>query len=238
MKKAIVAVLVAVLLASGMLVGCGTVLKGSGNLKTEQYTFSDFNKVEVSSAFEFEITQSDSYSVSVTADDNVIEKVEVVKEGNTLKIGLKTIPALGPVTLRATVTMPQLRGLAVSGACRGTISDFSSAQNLDLDVSGASKVTGDITAGDADIRVSGAGTVQLEGSANNMVANVSGASRFNLGGFIVNNADVTLSGASTGTVNLSGKLDADLSGASRLSYIGEPAMGTINTSGASTLSKK
>ncbi len=67
---------------------------------------------------------------------------------------------------------------------------------------------------------------------------MSGASRFNLGGFIVNNADVTLNGASTGTVNLSGRLDANVSGASRLSYIGEPTMGTINTSGASTISKK
>jgi len=134
--------------------------------------------------------------------------------------------------------MPQLRGLAASGASRGTISDFSSAENLDLDVSGASKVTGDITAGDADFEISGASTVQLEGSANNMDANVSGASRFNLGGFTVNNANVTFSGASTGTVNLSGKLDANLSGASKLSYIGEPTMGTMNITGASTLNKK
>jgi hypothetical protein len=59
-----------------------------------------------------------------------------------------------------------------------------------------------------------------------------------LAGFTVNNADVSLSGASNGTVNLSGKLDANLSGASKLEYIGEPTMGAINTSGASTISKK
>jgi len=78
----------------------------------------------------------------------------------------------------------------------------------------------------------------LDGSANDMVASVSGASRLNLDDFTVNNADVSFSGASSGTINLDGRLDADLSGASRLSYIGEPTMGTINTSGASTLSKK
>ena len=55
---------------------------------------------------------------------------------------------------------------------------------------------------------------------------------------MVNNADVRLSGATSGTVNLNGRLDADLSGASKLSYLGEPTMGNINTSGASTLSKK
>ena len=217
---------------------CGGVLTGSGNLKTKEYAFRDFTNVEISSAFEFDISQSGSYGVNITADDNVLEKVEVTKEGNTLKIGLKTIPSLGPVTLNAEVTMPQLHGLAVSGASRGTVSDFSSTENLDLNVSGASKVTGDITTGDVDFNVSGASTVQLEGSANNIAADVSGASRLNLGGFAVNNADITFSGASNGTVNVSGKLDANLSGASNLKYIGEPTMGDINTSGASTLNKK
>ena len=113
-----------------------------------------------------------------------------------------------------------------------------SAGDAKFDVSGASKVTGDITAGDADFDLSGASTVQLEGSASDIVAEAGGASRVKLAGLTVNNADITLSGASTGTVNLSGKLDASLSGASKLSYIGEPTMGNINISGASTLSKK
>jgi len=134
--------------------------------------------------------------------------------------------------------MPQLRGLTVSGASRGDIYDFSSTEDLDITVSGASRVNGDITAGNVEFDISGASTIQLEGSANDMVASVSGASRLNLGGFTVNNADVDFSGASSGTVNLNGRLDADLSGASRLWYIGEPIMGTINTSGASTISKK
>ena len=238
MKKVISVVWITVLFALMLLVGCGGVLTGSGNLKTEDYTFSDFTSVEISSAFEFEITQSDSYGVSITADDNVIEKVQVIKEGDTLKIGLKSIPALGALTLKAAVSMPQLHELLVSGASRGTIKDFSSTENFNLNVSGASKVTGDITAGDVDCEVSGASTVQLEGSANEMVADVSGASRINLGGFAVSNASITISGASTGTVNVGGKLDANLSGASKLQYVGEPTMGNINTSGASSLSKK
>jgi len=238
LRKAIAAVLVAVLLASVPLLGCGRILKGSGNLKTKEYTFVDFTSVEISSAFEFHISQASSYKVSITADDNVFEKLEIIKEGNTLKIALKPMITLGSATLEAEVTMPQLHGLAVSGASRGTVSDFYSAENLDLNVSGASKVTGDITAGDADFTVSGASTVQLEGSANDIVANVRGGSRFKLGGFIVNNASVTFSSASTGTVNVSGKLDANLSSASKLSYLGEPTIGNINISGASSFNKK
>jgi len=242
MKKAIIIVAIvaaaAVICTLLILRGWPGGLIGSGNLETEEYAFTNFTKVEISTAFEFEIEQSSSYNISVTADDNVMEYVQVSQDGQTLKIGLKTVTWLGPVTLRASVTMPQLRGLTVSGASRGDIYDFSSTEDLDITVSGASRVTGDITAGNIEFDISGASTIQLEGSANDMVASVSGASRFNLGSFTVNNADVSFSGASSGTVNLNGRLDADLSGASRLSYIGEPVMGTIDISGASTISKK
>jgi hypothetical protein len=247
MKKTVIiviAIVAVVAIISAVLVTRGWPgdLVGSGNLDSQEYDFADFTEVEIGSAFEFEVKQSSSYSINITADDNVMDYVQVSKDGQTLKIRLRTglggIPSLRLVTLRASVTMPQLSGLTVSGASRGTVSDFSSTEDLDITVSGASRVTGDITAGDIEFGISGASTIQLEGSASDIDANVSGASHFNLEAFTVDNADVNLSGASSGTVNLSGRLDANLSGASTLFYIGEPTMGDINTSGASTIRKK
>lgn len=242
MKKAviIIAIVVVVAVVSTVLAlrGWPGVLVGSGNLETEQYAFANFTRVEISSAFEFEIEQSSSYSINITADDNVMDYVQVSQHDQTLQIRLRTVPSLRLVTLRASVTMPKLSGLGVSGASRGSVSGFNSTEDLDATVSGASRVTGDIAAGDIGFDVSGASTVQLLGSADNMIAVVSGASTFNLGDFAVNDANVNVSGASSGTINLSGRLDANVSGASTLLYIGDPVMGTINVSGASTLSKK
>jgi len=258
-KKAIVLVLAVVLVSSGLLAGCaGGLVTGSGKLETRQFNLSDFTRVDIGSAFEFEIVQSGSYSVSITADDNLFEYVQVSKEGETLHIGLKTVISLGSATTKAVVTMPQLRSLDISGASRGTVANFSSGENIDIgvsgasnvdlgeistgdakfDISGASQVTGDITASDAEFDIDGASTAQLEGSAGNLAVSAEGASRVKLAGFTVTNADVNLGGASTGTVNLNGRLDANLSGASKLQYIGEPTLGTLNTSGGSTVSKK
>jgi hypothetical protein len=247
MKKAtiiVVAIVAVVAVVSTVLAlkGWPEGLVGSGSLETEAYAFSDFTEIEIGSAFQFEIRQSSSYSINVTADDNVMEHVQISKDGQTLKIGLRTGLGifLGPVsaTLRASVTMPQLRELTASGASHGTVSGFSSTEDLDITVSGASRVTGDMTAGNVHFGISGASTIQLEGSADDIDANVSGASRLNLEVFTVHNADINFSGASSGTVNLDGRLDANLSGASTLWYIGEPTMGDINTSGASTVRKK
>ena len=243
MRKAvvIVAIVVAVVAICTVLIlkGWPGVVIGSGNLETEEYAFANFTRVEISSAFEFEIKQSGSYSINVTADDNVIDRVQISQDGQTLKIRVGGVPtSFRSVTLKALVTMPQLGGLTVSGATRGIVSNFNCTEAVSIAVSGASRVAGDITAGDIEFDVSGASTVQLEGSAADMVAIISGASRFSLGDFTVNNADVNISGASTGTINLDGRLDANVSGASTLLYIGDPVMGIINVSGASTLGKK
>jgi len=242
MRKAVViiAIVVAVVAICTVLIlkGWPGVLIGSGNLETEQYAFANFTRVEISSAFEFQIKQSSSYSINVTADDNVIDHVQISQDGQTLKIRVGGVPSFRRLTLKASVTMPQLGGLTVSGASRGTVANFNSTEAVSIGVSGASRVTGDITAGNAEFEVSGASTIELEGSADNMVAVVSGASRFSLDDFTVNNANVNISGASTGTINLDGRLDANVSGASTLLYIGDPVMGTINVSGASTLGKK
>jgi hypothetical protein len=45
-------------------------------------------------------------------------------------------------------------------------------------------------------------------------------------------------GGSTGTINVCGRLDADLSGGSSLVYAGNPALGTIITSGLSTITRQ
>jgi len=257
MKK-VLAAFIMVLIFSLLIVGCEDVVTGSGELKTEEYDFNDFDSVEISHAFNFEIQRGDSYRVSITADDNILEYIRVSQTGRTLKIGLDWLVRFGDATLEADITMPEVRGLDISGASSGRMAEFSSAESLnidisgassleligisagdiDFDVSGASRATGDITAGDAGFDVSGASTVELEGSAQDMGIDASGASHVKLADFVVNNAEVDLSGASSGIVNLSGELSADVSGASKLEYIGEPSLGSMDISGASTIKKK
>jgi hypothetical protein len=93
-------------------------------------------------------------------------------------------------------------------------------------------------AGDIEFDVSGASGVELGGSADNIAIEASGASNVNLADFPINNADVDLSGASEATVNVRGRLDSVLRAASRLYFHGNPTIGTMEVSGASTIKHK
>jgi hypothetical protein len=252
--KIAIALVMAVMITAGVLTGC-TIVKGSGILITEDMDFSDFTRVEVGYAFEVEIVQSDQFSVSITADDNLFEYIRVSQQGSTLKIGVQPAVLFRSATYRAKVTMPQLRSLELSGATRGTVSGFESAEDLDIevsgassleleeilagdttfDVSGASRVTGEITAQDVNFDISGASTVRLRGQADDIGLDLSGASHVEMDDFLVSSADVDFSGASSGTVHVDGSLDVELSGASSLTYLGNATLGDVDVSGASSL---
>jgi hypothetical protein len=214
-------------------------ITGSGNVVSTTEDYSGFTRLEISSAFKATVQQGDSFSVVIRTDDNLVPYLRITQSGDTLQIGLETgINFLSNPTLEADITMPALSGIQANGASRATVSGFSSSDSLQVEASGASSVSGDIQAGDTSVSVSGASKVSLSGSGGNLNVEASGASTVDLEGFTGSDVKVVVSGASKATVNPSGTLDVEASGASHVTYLGNPTMGSVNTSGASTVSHK
>jgi hypothetical protein len=216
-----------------------TEVTGSGELITQQKDFSDFSAIDISSGFEAEISQSNSYSISIIADDNVLDYIQISKSGSTLNVGVQRGISYQSVTLKIEIEMPELSSLEFSGATSGTITDFSSPESFVVELSGASNLEmQNIHVEDVDVELSGASNLIAEGSGNNLIAMVSGASNLDFTNFPVVNSDLNVSGASKATVDLDGTLDAVVSGASTIYYIVEPTMRDITISDSSTIEKK
>ncbi len=213
-------------------------LRGSGVLVTQEMNLTGFTRLVISHAFEADVTQSDTYSVVITVDDNLVDHLDVSKRGDTLYVGIDDLSLVGDATLRATISMPTLDAVEASGASRVTTEGFRSTAPFDLDVSGASSFRAEMYCGNLKVRVSGASNVTLDGSGGNGDIGVSGASRARLEGFALQDVDVEASGASSATVNVAGSLDAEASGASTILYVGNPRLGRIVESGASSVRPK
>ncbi len=261
-RKALVFIVTLLVTASLLTVftGCRGVTQaiiGSGNLMTQEMDFIDFTKLEISHVFQAKVTRSDSFSITITADDNLLEYVVVRKSGNTLHIYLKAGYAYIGTTKIVEITMPKIDKLSLSGASQGEVSGFRSSDRLESEASGASSLNiDDMKAGDTSFEISGgshvsggieitngrfnisgASSIDLEGYAADISIEVSGASHANLANFPVSNATVRISGASVVTVNASDTIDGNISDASRLTYLGDPAL-TIEMSGDSTVDRK
>ena len=196
----------------------GSDIIGSGDIVSKTFDLQDFFAIDAGYGFSLAVTQGDEYSLAVSVDDNVLDRLDVRKDGDTLKIGLDP-GGYARMNLVARVTMPSLNSVEFSGGTRGEISGFTSTHDFEVVLSGGSWAI-------------------IEGSAGDLVIDASGGSTFNFSEFTVNDADVVLSGGSNGSVYVGGRLDADLSGGAHLDYYGDPELGTIETSSAATISPK
>jgi hypothetical protein len=237
--------------------GC-EVVTGSGELMTLVMDYEDFERIEAGYAFDIEITRADTYKVHIIIDEALVEYLNVKKSGGTVYIGLKSGYNYMKQIRRAEITLPRLSRLELSGASEGTISGFSTSGDMsfelsgasslniedlktgvvNLDMSGASDITGKVETSEGKFGLSGASNLKLSGSAAEIKIEASGASEVTLTDFPVVNADVELSGGSDAEIDVSGRLSIDLSGGSKLSYAGDPKLGSIDVSGSSSIVQK
>lgn len=247
-----------VIMSAVMLSGCFNAVRGSGKVEASSYQFSGFNQVQISGAFEFEIRRSDSYSVTVNADDNLFDYIKVSMDQNRLYIRTENISIIGTATLKAVITLPEITSINISGACRGAVTGFSSphtgkivvsgASSLELadmntgqasvHVSGASRLTGNLNCTGLQLDVSGASMAEMKGGSGNLDAVISGASNINLREFGATGTDINISGASSAVINTSGTLNANISGASKLDYYGNPVLARVDVSTASKITAR
>jgi len=218
MSKVLI-VTVGVIVLIGLLILSGVILIDSGKPQTQQENLSDFSILNIQSGFYAQISQGDSYSVSITGDNNVINRIDVNQTGNTLTIGLQLASIFNIGALKAQITMPDLQEIQLSGGASANVSGFQLTHQLLVSEQGGSRL-------------------QMNGQASNLLVSCTGGSNLELSRFEVNNATINMDGGSRGKINVIGLLNADLDSGSSLTYTGNPTLGNIVTTGLSTISEE
>ncbi|CAN5570678.1 head GIN domain-containing protein [soil metagenome] len=190
---------------------------GSGNVTKENRGLSGFKSIDVGGIYQVEITGQKDFAVEVEADDNLLPLITTTVEDGVLRI--ETEGKISPTTqVRIRIAAPDIDKLDVSGVANVTLNDIKN-NNLLVDASGASKI-------------------KIAGETRDLTIDVSGATKIDAESLSTENATVDASGASGVTVNVSGDLKADASGASKILYTGSPANVEKSSHGASRVSEK
>lgn len=196
----------------------GKNLRGSGRLATKEVAVGAFDKISASRNATVYVVNGTPGSVTVKADDNVLEYVETRVEKGTLKIGLRgEFNNFRDVTLEVTIPSDgKLSGLSVSGASKIACEPVLTADAVKLRCSGASKIAANVKCSVCDIDVSGASKAEVGGDMGDCEADVSGASKLRL------------------VANMQ-RCDLDVSGASKVEADGTARTCEIEVSGASSV---
>ena len=256
MKKVIAMVPMLALL----ILGCSfyETIIGSGHLVEVEMAYKDFSVLDIDAPVDVTVIYGTEHSVTVMADDNVLDHVQVTQVDRTLTMDLDSRYNYSNVTLKSVITLPLLEGLQLAGASMVTVIDSASlpsvssfsaqvseasrlllgsisAQSISIDVQDAGSATISAYASTASVTVDNASSLQMDGSANDLVLVVADASSANLRDFAVTNASTKLSGASKAWVNIDGTLRPDITGASSLYYHGSAFFVSPVITGASSI---
>lgn len=190
---------------------------GSGKMATEQRPITDFEAIDVGGVFQVELVAGKDYSVEVEADDNLLPLIETEVRGGTLHIQLeKKVKTSND--LRVRITAPNIEKIEASGASKITASGLNN-ESLSVDCSGASRVN-------------------VSGQTASLSVEISGASSVNATELTAVNGDIDASGASRVDVNVTGELKSEASGASKITYSGQPRNVEKRQSGAASVTQR
>jgi hypothetical protein len=199
----------------------------------KQYSIVDFDRIEIGDAFKITVAQSNLFEVTATGDRRNIEDLIVEKEGSTLVIRFDENRSRRHNT-EIEIKMPALISATLSGASDSRIFGFEDSTAIDIRLSGASICQFDGSASFIDAVVSGASYLYMYGEGDNLRADLSGASVLKAFHYPVATADINASGASDAHVAVQEELNAVVSGASVISYRGNPTV-TSEISDSSTV---
>jgi hypothetical protein len=204
--------------------------EGRGEIRA----ISDVREVALEGVGTLMIEQGETESLTIEAEPKVLERIATeVREGRLTIRPDRSFKTREPITYYLTIT--QLSGIELAGAGRVEVAQLS-ADQLRINGNGAGAVViNSLAANTLDVTASGNVQAELAGTVDSQTVSVSDAAHYAAADLESRLAAVTASGASQVTVNVTESLEAHVSGAAQVEYIGDPAV-TEDVSAAGSLS--
>ncbi|MFW5714619.1 MAG: head GIN domain-containing protein [Brevefilum sp.] len=174
------------------------VVRGSGDLVAETREVSGFNKVRLDGAGRLVITQGESESLEIEAEDNIINELTAEVRDQTLVLGFQdqpwkttVIPTRG---ITYTLTVIDLTDITFNGAGDLEMQSLETS-SLNLVINGAGQINLDeLMADSLSVQISGTGTIDIGGQVSSHVVAIEGAGNYQAGDLQTSSTEVNING--------------------------------------------
>ena len=212
----------------------------SANVTTQEKFITDYDGVEISSAFVVDIEYSATEeSIIIEASENLHQYIEVEKVNEKLRIKIRDNTNFsGSAILRAhIITKNYLNSISATEASQITLVNAQESAEFNIYMTDASLLIGTINANSLTAFIDGAANATLSGSADTFTLNAGSGSFIGTFDMIVNYADLHLVAASNASLTVNGTIDLIASGASLLRYKGTAQINNLELSEGSQIVK-
>ena len=214
-------------------------IRVSGEVVRTEVSLTGYSGLKVANAFKAYVTFSESEEkIIIEANEDIQNKIEVKLVGDELIVQLeKGISIRGDATLNIYITTRNIDKYEISGASTVRLENVLIAEQVKLELSGASFFTAELSADFVEVTASGASNIDIFGTAIQLDAQLSGASSLTDYDLLIDELAINLSGASDAFLQVDKTIDVVASGASTLNYKGDAVIMEQELSGASKIIK-
>ncbi|RPI82143.1 MAG: DUF2807 domain-containing protein, partial [Chloroflexi bacterium] len=157
-------------------------VRGSGNIVSESREVSDFHAIDMSGTGDLIVTQGDTESLVIEADDNLMQYLESEVVNGTLQLGYEGSFQLNldpTERIQYILTVIDLDEVSISGS--GTmIAEELESEDLILDASGSGEFRIDnLNADSLRLTFSGSGEAEIAGMVSHQEIRISGSGNYN-----------------------------------------------------------
>jgi Putative auto-transporter adhesin, head GIN domain len=199
------------------------IIRDSENTRTESRSVRNFQKISSNLPAEINIIQGDRESLRITAEDDILAKIETKVVSGELELTFKkneNIQTTEPIEID--LELKNINGMDFFGAALVKAPKIKS-DRLEINTSGASSIEIDAFQGkQLTIDLSGTGKVRLAGKVDKQEISMSGVGKYEASKLRTLDTDIDLSGAGKAIIWVERSLNIDLGGLGKVSYYGNP----------------
>jgi len=185
-----------------------------------------FDKIGLSTDFTVFISHSDTNSLSVEAESNLMPNIITVVNNHQLELKTSENTCLNPrkpVIIR--IFTNNIKDISITGA--GTIqSDSILTEQLNITVSGSGSVKAPIKVEKLSASIAGSGNIEIWGKAANCQLDISGSGNLESYGLDQDSCVSSISGSGNMFIYVRNILNASISGSGSVYYKGNPELNT------------
>jgi len=198
----------------------GTGKKGNGTVVAENREITaDFTGVHASEGLEVYVTQATDFSISVEADENIIDLIGTEIKNGKLKI--HAIDNIGRATKKVYVSLPEITSLLSSSGAHLTAQNKITATTLIIDASSGARLNADTNADKLEIDASSGANIDISGSAMDVYVDGSSGANVRAKNLMTIECRAEASSGAYININVSKSLTADASSGGNISYSGD-----------------
>ena len=204
----------------------GKSIHGSGKVASENRSISNFSNLQLSGSFDVKIKQATTPSLTLVADDNLLQWIETKKEGNNLILKWKdntNIHTSNSVKIEISAPTPNEINISGSGNVKSD-GQLENTNNLKLDISGSGNLDLNVKTPSLSVSIAGSGKATLHGETRDLDIAIAGSGDYLGENLKSENATIAITGSGSAKLYASKNLNASITGSGDIWYAGKPTI--------------